>query len=264
MKDDCTVKIRPELAEKLAGLARRYENITFLEDDPSQFMHRYSSEADIETAAFIAAMLSFGRRDQILLKVDWILQRAGSSPAAWIADGKFAEDFTVSEKKFYRFYSSTDMRVFFSELGIILRESGTLGKYFHAQYENSTGTDPASERNPFRMQTLISEAFPKSTPVPKNSLSACKRIHLFLRWMVRTGSPIDTGLWTWFSPARLIMPLDTHVIKEASRLGLLGQIPVNGGGTAKNAYRLTQTLSQIWPEDPCKGDFALFGLGVNA
>lgn len=83
---------------------------------------------------------------------------------------------------------------------------------------------------------------------------------MFLRWMVRQNSPIDVGLWTWFDSAKLLIPLDVHVISEAIKLEL---IPKNATASHKTAVMLTQIAKEIWPNDPCKADFALFGLGVD-
>ena len=83
---------------------------------------------------------------------------------------------------------------------------------------------------------------------------------MYLRWMVRRNSPVDLGLWNWYSPADLILPLDTHVIQESIRLGL---IPEKSSATLKTARAVTNSLKEIWQDDPCKGDFALFGLGVD-
>ncbi|MBQ5385350.1 MAG: DUF2400 family protein, partial [Treponema sp.] len=88
---------------------------------------------------------------------------------------------------------------------------------------------------------------------------------MFLRWMVRDSSPVDLGLWTWFDKKNLLMPMDTHVIQESVKFGLLpkspsGKIP---GATMKNAIALTDFMKTVFPDDPVRGDFALFGLGAN-
>ena len=83
---------------------------------------------------------------------------------------------------------------------------------------------------------------------------------MFLRWMVRDNSPVDLGLWSEFIDKRtLIMPMDTHVVQEAIALGLLN----SKSNSMSNAIKLTDKLTEIFPEDPLKGDFALFGYGVN-
>lgn len=100
----------------------------------------------------------------------------------------------------------------------------------------------------------------RSHIVPRNTLSSCKRLCMFLRWMVRNDSPVDLGLWSEIIDKRtLIMPLDTHVIQEANRLGLI----TSKSTSMKAANKLTAIMLDIFPEDPLKGDFALFGYGVN-
>ena len=94
----------------------------------------------------------------------------------------------------------------------------------------------------------------------KGKNSACKRTNMFLRWMVRQNSPVDLGIWTWYSPKNLIIPLDTHVLQQAKKLNLL---PQSATACFKTAILLTEKLSYYFPDDPVKGDFALFGLGVS-
>ena len=96
--------------------------------------------------------------------------------------------------------------------------------------------------------------------VPKNTSSSCKRICMFLRWLVRNNSPIDLGIWHDFIDKRsLVIPLDTHVLQQANSLELLNTTST----TMSVARRLTDVLLKIFPDDPLKGDFALFGYGVN-
>ena len=83
---------------------------------------------------------------------------------------------------------------------------------------------------------------------------------MFLRWMIRRDSPVDLGLWKWADPASLIIPLDTHVMQEAVGLGLL---PQGAAASRKTAELLTAAMQEVFPGDPCRGDFALFGLGVD-
>ena len=83
---------------------------------------------------------------------------------------------------------------------------------------------------------------------------------MFLRWMVRQNSPVDIGLWNWFDASNLLIPLDTHVLQESCRLGILDEKIC---ASKKTAQKITDCLKEIWPEDPCRGDFALFGLGVD-
>ena len=243
------IKVKKGVISKLQMLADKYEVAAFCDEDPSQFLHWYEPSAgngtiaDVEAASFIAAMLAFGSRKQFIPKIKQILTLADTSCGSiskWLSSGAYKKDFRAGTAKFYRFYSFDDMQVFFGELAAILKDFGSLGEYF-------------KNRD-------LSTIFPKSAIVPKGRSSANKRIHMFLRWMVRRNSPVDLGLWTWADPASLIIPLDTHVMQEAVKLGL---IPPTSAASRKTAERLTAALAQAFPGDPCRGDFALFGLGVD-
>ena len=244
-----------ELKEKLKLLADKYEVSSFCDEDPSQFLRWYQPEkgrgslADVEAASFIAAMLAFGNRKQFIPKIREILQtseRSLGSISEWLRAGAYKKDFGHGAAKFYRFYSYDDMQIFFGELAEIFKQAETMGEYFHKKAGG--------------LPLLIAEAFPKSAIVPKGKSSANKRVHMFLRWMVRRDSPVDLGLWTWADPAELLIPLDVHVMQEAAKLGLIGQ---KATASRKTAELLTAALCEVFPGDPCRGDFALFGLGVD-
>ena len=248
-----------ELKAKLRSLADKYEVESFCDEDPSQFLRWYDPSAgrgtiaNVEVASFIAAMLAFGSRKQFIPKIKQILETADrslGSISSWLKAGAYHKDFQQGEAKFYRFYSYDDMQDFFGELAQILKEYGSLGEYFRRQFLNLS--KPLFE--------IISASFPKSAIVPKGRTSANKRIHMFLRWMVRRGSPVDLGLWDWADPAALLIPLDVHVMQEAAKLGLISE---KATPSRKTAELLTAALSKVFPGDPCRGDFALFGLGVD-
>ena len=261
----------------LQALADKYEIASFMQEDPSQFLHWYTSAQvpDIEAASFIAAMLSFGSRKQFIPKIRQILQTADNSCGTitlWLKTGAYKKDFPTGTQKFYRFYSYDDFHVFFGELADILNRAPSLGEFLHLQFEQqmknacSFSKSAAASRvsvpapNDIIMNCFV-QSFPKSAIVPKGKNSANKRIHMFLRWMVRRNSPVDLGLWTWFNPADLLIPLDVHVMQQAVNLGLL---PENSTASRKTAILLTKKLAQIFPNDPCRADFALFGLGINS
>ena len=320
--------VQKELKEKLQKLALKYETPDFTLSDPSQFLRFYplSQKTEVECAAFIASMLSFGNRNQFIPKIQKILQYAADfSPSSqtplstWLlAD---TPNFPRGPQKFYRFYSFDDLRIFFNEISTILYNHNSLGDYFKSIYEgkdfpslqspkdfsatpssgdtpqrpdtvlseslevcphdfskNSTEIcplhsskkttevcPPHSSKNstevcPLHLDKIISQTFPKSTIVPKGKNSANKRIHMFLRWMVRQNSPVDLGIWSWYPQSQLIIPLDVHVMQESIKLGLL---PEKSKASYKTALELTNQLSEIFPGDPCRGDYALFGYGVD-
>ena len=218
-------------------------------------------------------MLAFGNRKQFIPKIREILQtseRSLGSISEWLKAGAYKKDFGHGATKFYRFYSYDDMQIFFGELAEILKQAETMGEYFRGKAGGATGAGTPVRRGSERPRSglergedlplLIAEAFPKSAIVPKGKSSANKRVHMFLRWMVRRNSPVDLGLWTWADPAEILIPLDVHVMQEAAKLGLIGE---KATASRKTAEELTAALCEVFPGDPCRGDYALFGLGVD-
>ena len=273
MANSSPIKISDELKVKLRSLADQYEVVSFCDEDPSQFLRWYmpaegrGTVADVEAASFIAAMLAFGNRKQFIPKVQGILEtsdRSLGSVSEWLKAGAYKKDFPRGEAKFYRFYSYDDMQIFFGELGAILKEVGSLGEYFRLSASegiwHTAQNEPCFELGFPLLHEIVSSSFPKSAIVPKGRTSANKRVHMFLRWMVRRGSAVDLGLWTWADPAELLIPLDVHVMQEAIGLGLLSEGAV---ASRKTAELLTTAMKEVFPGDPCRGDFALFGLGVD-
>lgn len=226
------------MKEQLIALAEKYETADFIKDDPSQFMHRYSTPREQERAAFIAAALSYGSRKQFIPRIDALL------------NGTEVPD---NEECFYRLHTNKMVRRFLSVIDGIEAEYGSLGEWVKAN-DVHTGIDALK---------LITSHFAEkgaSDLIPKNTQSACKRVCMFLRWMVRNDSPVDLGLWSkQIDKSTLIMPMDTHVLQEAEKLGLIK----SRSGSMSTAIKLTNKLKEIFPNDPTKADFALFGLGVD-
>jgi uncharacterized protein (TIGR02757 family) len=242
-----------EMAARLRSLADMYETAAFLDGDPSQFMHRVRGKANREATAFVASCLSFGSRSQFLPKVQWLLDCAAGDMDGWIRTGAFERDVPPDATRcFYRFFTFATMNAFFREYRKLMSEHGTLGGFVRKECGGDAGKAVAA----------ICARFGGCSGcpvVPKDAHSACKRVCMFLRWMVRDGSPVDLGLWSGFIDKKtLVMPLDTHVVQEACKLGLLK----GRSASMSAARRLTSTLAEAFPGDPCRGDFALFGVGV--
>jgi len=276
MKNSRVSSIPADVARKLRELAERYETAEFSNGDPSFILKRYTAVADVECSAFVAAVLAFGRRDQFIPKIESIFAEADrrGGPEKWLRSGSYksfgartasaAGGACAASAKFYRFYSYSDMIALFARLHEILEKYGTLGDCVKTLYERATADrvtlQADSTAAPERLLFALESAFSGCRVVPQGKTSAAKRLCMFLRWMVRHDSPVDTGLWSWAQPKDLIIPLDTHVLQESVKMGLL---PEKAGATLKTALTLTSELKEIWPGDPCRGDFALFGLGVG-
>ncbi len=252
------IQITPEMAARIRELAAQYEKREFIMSDPSLFMHRYAERRDVEIVALVAAALAFGKRSEILSHIETFLSfMGGESPSEWLLSGKYKEAFPDSEKSFYRIFTFRSIRLMCESLANIIAEHGSLGECLEKEYK-----DGACRCHPGRLATLLAEHFPEgcSPLIAKGEQSANKRLNLFLRWMVRSDSPVDLGLWTWYPASELIMPLDTHVVAVAKQFGLLKGC---GGASLRQAIALTDILKTVFPNDPLKGDFALFGYGVS-
>ena len=243
-----------ETKRTLRRYASRYEAPGFIEGDPSWFMHQVAGDANREATAFVASCLSFGSRRQFMPKIQAIVDCADGDVDSWIRNGRFERSFRpCCGKCFYRFFTEGHMRDLFAAYRRMMDEHGTLGEYVRGE---ARGDGHEAVKAICRWFGSRGDA----PVIPKDATSACKRVCMFLRWMVRSGSPVDIGLWAGFIDRRtLVMPLDTHVLQQATRLGLLA----SATASMSAARRLTAALAEVFPDDPLKGDFALFGYGVN-
>lgn len=229
--------------DTIKKLALHYESANFLVGDPSWFMHQVEGEWNQELTAFLASTLSFGSRKQFLPKIQLLLDN--------IHFDNFQFAISNSPSCFYRMYTCGDMFYFLNRLKELLQEYGSL-KEFVSKGRNNIDAIDALE--------AITSWFTGCKPIPKDTSSSCKRLCMFLRWMVRDNSPVDLGVWNDIIDKRtLIIPLDTHVMQQANRLGLSNSMT----SSMSNARKITQKLLKIFPDDPLKGDFALFGYGVD-
>ena len=242
------------MEQHLRKNAEKYETADFLKKDPSRFMHLVKGIRNQEAMAFIASSLSYGSREQFNKKIEMILDWSKGEVDEWIRKGKFEDYFKEGDTKcFYRLYKNSTMYRFFHAYQQLLLTYGSLGDYV-CQHATDGPTAIAAICRYFYGHGI-------STIIPKNTQSACKRVCLFLRWMVRSNSPVDLGLWADFIDRRtLIMPLDTHVLRQSECLGLLK----SKTATMSAARRLTASLAEIFPDDPLKGDYALFGYGTES
>lgn len=241
-------------------MARKYETKKFLDGDPSWFMHQVEGDANKELLAFIASALSYGSRAQFLPKIQYVLESSGGDIEGWLMRGDYQHVFPDDDSCYYRLYSNRMMRAFLDALAIMVRQYGGMKAFVVSLGDGGGMRDGITCLDVIRALTAWFAAHGSSGVVPKNALSSCKRLCMFLRWMVRDGSPVDIGLWSDIIDRRtLIMPMDTHVVQEANRLGLIH----SKSTTMAAAIKLTERLREIFPDDPLKGDFALFGYGID-
>ena len=229
-----------ELDTCLCKWAEEYHCSDFIAADPVQFPHRYTVKEDIEISGLLTAVLSFGNRIQILKKADELDRIMGHAPLTYVLSGKWRDDFPESDgRSFYRMLSYADVRGYFEKLYRVYAAGKTL-------------EDALKEYKGIPMQQLCSF-------LGVSDRSPQKKLNMFLRWMIRTGSPVDFGIWPTMSASQLVIPLVTHVCRVAYQLGLTE----SASFSLNNAKKITAALEKVFPGDPCLGDFALFGYGVN-
>jgi uncharacterized protein (TIGR02757 family) len=250
------------LGPPLDRLYREFDWRARLERDAIQFPLRYADPADREVVALLTACLAYGRVDLFAPWVEWILARLGPSPARFVLGFDPLKDADRFRGFRYRFNRPRDLLAFCLACQRILARHGSLRACFLAGYAPS---DPdvgrALERfvGAFLDQDLR-PVFPRGRPsrgyrhlFPRPSDGGpCKRLHLFLRWMVRREPP-DFGLWPDIPPAKLLMPVDTHVENMSRAIGLTRR----RSRTWRMAAEITARLRALDPADPVKYDFAL-------
>jgi len=237
----------------------KYNRPAFIAQDPIVIPHAFTELQDIEIAGFFAAILAWGQRPTIIKKCRELMQRLDQAPFQFITQcqdndlkallGFKHRTFNDTDllylvsffKEFYQNYYSLEEA--FTGSGHIQNQKQRLEHFYNQVF--------ALPDAPHRTRKHI------SSPAKK---SACKRINMYLRWMVRQDNKgVDFGIWQKIKPADLICPCDVHVVRVARKLGLITRTQTDW----EAAVELTQHLQQFDPQDPVKYDFALFGLGIE-
>jgi len=243
-----------ELKQFLDFKADFYENPDFIESDPIQIPHRFDKKQDIEIAAFFSALLAWGNRKMIIRNASRLMELMDNSPYDFITNHK-ESDLSRFEGFVHRTFNEIDLLYYIHSLKSIYSEFGGLEK----QFDNSE--DLNIQIHNFKKLFMSFDAplrSGKHLGDPKKG-SAAKRIHMFLRWMVRSGDKgVDFGIWKEVNPSQLYCPLDIHSGNVARKLKLLDRKQ----NDQKALQELSLALKKLDPKDPVKYDFALFGLGV--
>ncbi len=238
----------------------RYNEPAFIAQDPISVPHRFSRLQDIEIAAFWAAILAWGQRKTIINNANKLMDLMDGAPHDFILNHEEKDRARFLEFK-HRTFLATDTLYFLEFFQHYYRQHASLEDAFarHLSPEDEhTGPALAGFHESFFALPYAPERTRKHIATPARK-STCKRLNMFLRWMVRKDeNGVDFGLWKSIRPAQLLMPLDVHVERVARRLGLL----VRKQTDWLAVLELTQRLRAYDAEDPVKYDFALFGMGV--
>ncbi len=233
----------------------QYDQPSFIKDDPVCIPHMFSKKQDIEIAGFFAAIFAWGGRTTIINKSRELMQRMDNAPFDFIKNHKEQDLKRLLEFK-HRTFNDTDLLYFI--------------EFFKHHYGKHKSLETAFTMHGETIEDMLTgfhhyvfsiEDHPRRTKKhiasPERN-STCKRLNMFLRWMVRQNSEVDFGIWKKINPSQLICPIDLHVARVAKRFNLLHRKQTDWNA----ALELTKYLRTLDPEDPVKYDFALFGLGV--
>lgn len=261
------------LKDYLDAKADQYNRPSFIERDPISIPHRFSQKQDIEIMGFWAAVLAWGQRPVILKKTNELVALMDGAPYDFIRNHQESDLKRFLSFK-HRTFNATDALYFLHFFQQYYQDHESLEDAFLPD----TAQQLVAETGPSLPQPVtverslilfhdrfcgLTDFFPERTrkhiATPARN-SACKRLLMFLRWMVRQDNRgVDFGLWTRLRPDQLVIPIDVHVNRVARHLNLLARPQTDW----KAALDLTETLRQFDPTDPVRYDFALFGLGVE-
>ena len=252
------------IKDVLEKLYRKYNHRDLIKPDPLQFVYQYDKPSDMEVAALLAADLAYGRVEQIQNSLTNLFGRMGESPYAFVRSFGKAEQKSLKGFK-HRFTTDQDISDLLMLLKKVLDRYAGIEEFFIQGYNpGDRNIVPAlSKFCDSLLDMYAAEHNGKTSRGLKYLLvnptqgSACKRLNLFLRWMVRNDD-VDTGLWKSIDKAKLIVPVDVHMGRLCKILGLYNRKAVS----LSTAIIITEGFAGIEPADPVKYDFALSRIGI--
>jgi uncharacterized protein (TIGR02757 family) len=252
--------MKDDLINFLNSKVDLYNQPSFIKDDPICIPHLFTKKQDIEIAGLFAALFAWGNRITIINKSKELMSRMDNAPHEFILQHE-AKDLKKIIGFKHRTFNDTDLLYFIEFLKKHYSSFPSLETAFTNQLKKEDA-DVEQALNGFYSYFFSLEHVPVRTRkhiASPDKNSSCKRLNMFLRWMVRKDKKgVDFGIWETISPAQLICPIDVHVARVAKRLSLLERKLVDW----QAARELTAYLRTLDPLDPVKYDFALFGLGV--
>ena len=255
--------MNPAIKQLLDQKVKQYNHIDFIEKDPISIPHLYTKQQDIEIAAFFAAIFAWGNRTTIIQKSKELLERMDNAPFEYCTQHQ-AKDLKKLIGFAHRTFNDRDLLyciAFFKHHYANQKSLETA--FFMDQHSGKKVKTVAAGLVNFKNYFFSLEDAPHRTKKhiasPENG-STCKRLNMFLRWMVRKDQHgVDFGLWKTISPADLIIPIDVHVARVSRSFGLISRPQIDW----LTALELTEYCRTLDARDPVKYDFALFSLGVT-
>ncbi len=253
--------VENDLKKFLDRKVSEYNNPSFIKDDPVCIPHLFSKKQDIEIGGFFAATFAWGIRKTIINKCKELMQLMGNAPYDFCISHT-DNDLKKLEGFCHRTFNDTDLLYFISFFKFHYLKNKSLENAFFNKATLLENNKIESALNYFHSYFFSLQHVPSRTKKhvakPRKN-STCKRLNMYLRWMVRNdGKGVDFGIWKKISPAELICPVDLHVARVAKKFNLLKRKQVDW----QAALELTNALKKFDKDDPVKYDFALFGLGI--
>jgi uncharacterized protein (TIGR02757 family) len=243
------------LKDYLDELVAKNNTEAFIKDDPVQFPHRYSDVRDIEIVSFLVATIAWGNRKMILNSANNMLAIMGKSPYDYVMSGGWEK--LDDSKCVHRTFFGRDLKYYCKGLSKAYQMpvNSLENVFYNEEHDVWRGIqnfrDLIAEANGCTSKHISNP----SCCEPKKG-SACKRLHMALRWLVRNDGMVDIGIWKRLNPRDLMIPLDVHVARVSRDLGLIER----KSNDRQTVEMLTAKLREFDPADPVKYDFALFGV----
>lgn len=248
----CQHKLRDNLEQIYKSLNKR----EYVHPDPLEFLYGFENFEDREIVGLLASSLAYGRVAQILKSIGKILTILGESPKHFLASNTEAQTLKAFAGFKHRFTTEEEMGNFFVGIRKTTQKYGTLNECFAAGLRKNK--DYIAALCHFTSSVIPGTCKNSLLPAPEKD-SACKRLNLYLRWMVRKDE-VDPGGWQDVDKKLLLVPVDTHMFNIARKLGLTSRNQAN----MKTVIEITNSFALIEPNDPTKYDFALTRLGIRA
>ncbi len=246
------------LKPQLDALYARYNRREAVRPDPLEFLYAYSDVADREVAALVASSLAYGRVAHILRSVGEVLRELGPHPARFVDETERDELHRVFAGFRHRFTRGEQMAALLLAAKAIRARHGSLESCFAAGLDGQDNIVPAMAAFAAELRAAAGDELGHLLPSPRQG-SACKRLCLFLRWMVRRDA-VDPGGWRAVGASMLLVPLDVHMHRIALALGLTRRNQAD----LRTAAEITAAFASIEPDDPVRYDFALTRLGIRS
>ena len=241
------------LGDFLEDTYRVYNHKDFIHPDPLEFLYRYKDPLDTEIVALISSSLAYGRVSQILKSIDKVLdpiKELGLSPRSFIENNSKLEFKKIYSSFKHRFTTCEDLVAMLLSIKKMIEKYGSLGSGFLSYYDDSNYLEGVSR---FCKEFGIIKSF-----FPDPGQSTCKRLHLFLRWMIRSDE-VDPGIWKGVPTKNLYVPVDTHMLKIYSILSK----DTKASSSVQTAKKIRDFFAVWSPCDPVKYDFSLTRFGIR-